>query len=65
MYVGRVLALILILLPTNAHAYIDPGTGSIVLQFVIAGLVSGLYVIKKFWSNIKSFFQRNTDTNPK
>lgn len=39
-------------------SYIDPGTGSIVLQTLIAGLVGGLYLIKRFWHSIKDFFQR-------
>lgn len=42
----------------TAQAYIDPGTGSIVLQTLIAGLVGGLYLIKRFWHSIKAFFQR-------
>jgi hypothetical protein len=64
MLTGAVLATIILLLPSDAHAYVDPGTGSMVLQLVIAGLVSGLYMIKRFWSNIKSFVCRDSDHTP-
>jgi len=40
----------------EAHAYVDPGTGSYVLQIVIAGLVAGLFAIKSFWLQIVTFF---------
>jgi hypothetical protein len=37
------------------HAYIDPGTGSIVLQAVIGALVGGFVAIGLFWNRIKAF----------
>ncbi|WP_152908982.1 hypothetical protein [Thermincola ferriacetica] len=41
--------------PKNAYAYIDPGTGSYMLQ-VLAGIVIGaLIAIKTFWKSLKSF----------
>ena len=40
----------------NAYAYLDPGTGSIILSAIIAGLVT----IKTYWKmlieKIKNFF---------
>lgn len=36
-------------------AYLDPGTGSMILQLIIAGLVGFGFAIKMFWSNIKGF----------
>jgi hypothetical protein len=33
----------------NAHAYLDPGTGSIILQAVIGGVAVGLLVLKRQW----------------
>lgn len=41
---------------SNVHAYLDPGTGSIVLQSVIAAAVAGVYTVKIYWHSIKSFF---------
>ena len=37
------------------HAYLDPGTGSIVLQAVIGALVGGFVAIGLFWNRIKAF----------
>ena len=39
-----------------AHAYLDPGTGSIILQTVVAALAGSLMAIKVFWRNITGFF---------
>lgn len=36
--------------------YIDPGTGSLIFQFLIAGAVGFAYVLKTQWLKIKSFF---------
>jgi len=47
---------IFLLNPSNAHAYIDPGTGSYILQLIIAGLVGALYAVKLYWARIKLFF---------
>jgi hypothetical protein len=38
-------------------AYLDPGTGSIIFQVIIAGLCGGLFVIKLFWGKIKNLFK--------
>ena len=37
------------------HAYIDPGTGSIVIQAVIGGFAAMLVAIGMFWKQIKGF----------
>lgn len=47
---------IFISLTSQAHAYLDPGTGSMMLQIVIASLIGGLFALKGYWSRIKSFF---------
>ena len=40
----------------RAYAYIDPGTGSYILQMAIAGIVGSLFAVKVFWNKIKLFF---------
>ncbi len=35
-------------------AYLDPGTGSVILQAVIAGFMGAMFAIKLFWGKIKS-----------
>ncbi len=39
----------------HAHAYIDPGTGSYILQIVIAGLVGAAFTLRLFWKRIQLF----------
>ncbi len=48
-----VLALAAGLLPFEAHAYIDIGTGSMLLQLLIGGIAGGLVVIKIYWSRLR------------
>lgn len=49
---------ILIVYTGNAEAYIDPGTGSMILQATIAAIVGSAVTIKLFWQRIKIFFLR-------
>jgi len=44
----------------NFLAYIDPGSGSIILQLVIATLLGGGILIKAFW---KKIFPKNTKSD--
>lgn len=36
--------------------YLDPGSGSYILQVIIAAILGGLMFFKNFWIKIKSFF---------
>ena len=53
---------VLLWLPSTASAYIDAGTGSYVLQLVLAGFLGLLFALKVFWHRtlgfLKSFFRR-------
>ena len=40
-----------------SDAYLDPGTGSIILQAVIGVAVGGLFAFGLFWSRVKTFFK--------
>lgn len=44
------------LFPDPAYAYIDPGTGSLILQSIIGAVVGGLVVFKLYWRRAKEFF---------
>ena len=46
----------LLLTTGSSHAYLDPGTGSILLQGLIAGIAGGIVVMKLYWGKVKSFF---------
>jgi hypothetical protein len=36
--------------------YIDPGSGSYLVQVIIAAVLGGAFWIKKFWRKIRSIF---------
>lgn len=38
-----------------AWAYLDPGTGSLILQSLIAGIAGALVVARLYWAKLKSF----------
>lgn len=42
----------------DVHAYLDPGTGSIVLQAIIAAVAGGFMVLRIYWSKVKQLFTR-------
>ena len=38
-------------------AYLDPGTGSLVLQMIIASVVGVFFMLKNFWKRAIFFFR--------
>jgi hypothetical protein len=52
-------AVILLIWIDDAQAYIDPGTGGMLFQALIAGVVGGLFLLKKYWLKMKGFFRKN------
>lgn len=51
-------AFIFLFSTTPAHAYLDPGMGSLILQTVIGGIGGLALVLKIYWHRIKQFFSR-------
>ncbi len=49
---------LLLSLPVNAYAYLDPGTGSYIIQMLIAVFLGGLYAVKIYWQKIKLYFSK-------
>jgi len=47
------LMLFLLIIP-SVCAYLDPGTGSMLLQILIGGVATALFSIKIYWKKIKS-----------
>lgn len=39
-------------------AYLDPGTGSYLLQLGLASVLGASYAVKHFWSRLKGIFTR-------
>jgi hypothetical protein len=48
------LALLVAAIPGTAYAYLDPGTGSYLVQLLIGSLLGGLYAVKLLWSRIRA-----------
>ena len=42
---------------TGSYAYIDPGTGSIILQAILAFIASVFAVASFYWNKIKLFIK--------
>ena len=46
------------ILTTKAHAYLDPGTGSIILQAIIGAFAAFFTSIYIFWNKVKNFYKK-------
>jgi hypothetical protein len=46
------------LIVTNAYAYLDPGTGSFILQAIIGFLAALSAGFLYYWTKVKNFFLR-------
>ena len=46
----------LIMAPIPAHAYLDPGTGSMFLQLLLGGVAGLAVLLKLYWQRLLSFF---------
>ncbi len=42
--------------PLSAYAYLDPGSGSLLIQLVLGGVAGLLVIGKLYFRKIKSFF---------
>jgi len=51
-----VVGLLLLFVSRDALAYLDPGTGSFLLQLLIGGLFAGGFAISICWKRVKAFF---------
>ena len=49
---------------TPAYAYLDPGTGSMLLQLLLGGVAGALVVGKLYWHRVKAFFGRDPAPSP-
>tara|TARA_B100000767_G_scaffold164430_1_gene154101 strand:+ start:977 stop:1183 length:207 start_codon:yes stop_codon:yes gene_type:complete len=45
-------------LNTKAFAYLDPGTGSIILQSILGAIAAGASYCAIYWQKIKNFFNK-------
>jgi hypothetical protein len=45
----------------STRAYLDPGSGSFILQLLLATLLGLGFVLKGYWRKLLSLFKRNSD----
>ncbi len=55
------LGITLLLTTSPAHAYLDPGTGSMLLQGLIAAVAGVMVTARMYWHKIKGFFGRGAE----
>ena len=49
-------AVLLAILPFPAHAYLDPGTGSMIIQMVVGAVAVAGVTLKVYWQKILDLF---------
>ena len=47
-----------LLFSTSSYAYIDPGSGSIILQAIIAAFAGAGTAVTIYWKKVKLFFSK-------
>ena len=45
---------------TLSTAYLDPGSGSFILQVLVASLVGIGFALRGYWSKVVKFFRKET-----
>lgn len=53
-----VVSALLFSIPAPVFAYLDPGTGSMIVQAIIGVVVGALVVLKVYWRRLLSLFSR-------
>jgi hypothetical protein len=62
--IGIVSACCLLLYPSPAHAYLDMGTGSMILQGLVASLAGVAVFLRLFRQRLKNFLFRGGKAGP-
>ncbi|MBT8441083.1 MAG: hypothetical protein KJO76_01760 [Gammaproteobacteria bacterium] len=56
---SSVIALTLLTVSTPAWAYLDPGTGSMIISAIVGLFATVGLAVKTYWYKLKGFFRRN------
>ena len=56
---------VIIFINNKAFAYLDPGTGSIILNALIASIAAGATYCSIYWQKIKYFFNKKNKKKDK
>lgn len=41
----------------TGNAYLDPGSGSFILQLILASLMGALFMLGIYWKKVKAYFK--------
>src|SRR5215813_6001226 len=61
--VTAVVLLVVVLLPVDAKAYTDPGTGTFLLQMMLAAITGSLFFVRTLRHRIRTLFKRNRNSS--
>ncbi len=54
---------LLLILPAPSFAYLDPATGSMIIQGIIGAVAGLLVAVRLYWQKIKSFFSHTKQSD--
>jgi|LGVF01.2.fsa_nt_gb hypothetical protein len=64
-HLGKISIIIYLLSASAAHAYVDPGSGSVIVTTVLGLLAAVSYTFRKYFYKLKGFISRDkSDTEP-
>jgi hypothetical protein len=47
-----------------AYAYIDPGSGSMLLQMLLGGIAGVAVAVRMYWHRLRAFFGSRSNNTP-
>ena len=54
----------ILLIPIPAFAYLDPGSGSMILQLLLGGVAGAVMVVKLYWHSFLKIFKNKKSAEP-
>lgn len=57
-YLALLVAIGLFASEAPVHAYLDPGSGSMLLQILLGGFAAAGVIVKLYWNRLTSLFRR-------
>ena len=55
--------LLIVVISKSSYAYLDPGTGSLLLQALAAGLFFCVFFVKRVWRKVLDIFRKPVEEN--
>lgn len=56
-HVFLTLLVVALVFPRDVYAYLDPGTGSLAIQAVVAAIAAAAYAARAYWSRARALFK--------